>query len=841
MHPALEARYLEIEWQSEGVAREIEVAPVALELEPRADGGVVVETAIFHDLHPWLGLRLGPRLEEATPVFVSATGQETPMLPVTDSHGGGVWWVRVDDWDQAGKRHLSELHRSPGTYEVKIGKVTLKVDNRLSTFGRADIQAYVDDFRGDLLWMIMNTAAGATASGKGAGTGAELAEALGALHVAARKVLKAPGVTIREEQASQPIAKLRPNAASFRDYTRNPAARRLTGRVSVESADTAENRYVRHILAASRNVGEAFQSAASLRVAFLERLASEESERAQQNRMMKMRRVDPSVFDRQTEDRKRKLEALAAFKGPPLDEPAEIGRFPIHLGKQRRQPPCSFFYTRQDAIKDSLDYRVVVFPEEFFKLVKAAHKFCPDLTITGSADSCIPPPKNGKRYRKLTITSVQEVVPQTNEIEKRERKERSLEKNDWLVPLSPDERRELRLEAEAGARHAEHALKSKEAIAISVEQVGRWLPRLAEVDAGLKDLGVSRSPIFPTGMLFVSNPNYAACWSAFKKVCDLLKRGGLDLSQLEELGKVGILHVSNIYEKWCLLKLFDLLVHDFLFEPERRWEEKLVTTALAHARNVRFEFSRNDLQMKVVLTWQAELPTGRRPDFVLEVFHANEKGQCAGIVLDAKFKNNWEKNELRGVLDELILAKGYGATVESGRVFILQPREATALHETTSPLDWGAHCDYGGTDSHRRGWVQTGVTCAGTSSTRHLKRLLAMVFQSAFPEPQRETGIEGWTSRSFCLSCGERHVAAGIEAASTAGGRTRWRLCCKRCGLWTVRTHCYECEEPLFKNGTIWTYHTTLADQVTNVICPSCEAFFEAGSPAAGRASEEAP
>jgi RNase P subunit RPR2 len=43
----------------------------------------------------------------------------------------------------------------------------------------------------------------------------------------------------------------------------------------------------------------------------------------------------------------------------------------------------------------------------------------------------------------------------------------------------------------------------------------------------------------------------------------------------------------------------------------------------------------------------------------------------------------------------------------------------------------------------------------------------------------------------------------------------------------TVRTHCYDCDATLFKNGTDLTYHRTLADQITNVMCPSCGAYFD--------------
>ena len=59
MLPEIEARYLMIDWRSEGVARAIEVAPVPLEIESLAEGGFIVECTIFNDFHPWLGIRLG--------------------------------------------------------------------------------------------------------------------------------------------------------------------------------------------------------------------------------------------------------------------------------------------------------------------------------------------------------------------------------------------------------------------------------------------------------------------------------------------------------------------------------------------------------------------------------------------------------------------------------------------------------------------------------------------------------------------------------------------------------------------------------------------------------------
>lgn len=372
MQKGIEVRYLMIDWQSKGVARTIEAASVSLELEPLKDGKVVVESTIFNDFHPWLGIRLGSRFDSQVPTFVTASGQETPMMRVLDPLGRGYWWLRNDGWDYAGKRHLSELQRSPGTYNIQVGDVTLQVENRLSAFGRADIQAYVDDFRGNLLWMIINNCADATAAGRGTGPGTEFADAVKELHNASHKVLASPAVTIHEGQAAQPISKVRPNATSFREYARNPVARQLTSRVFESSADIAENRYLRHMLSVSIKASSAYVSAASQQLNFLEKLAIQESGRAQHNREMKGRSVDPGVFDQQTEEITRKLHEIVNFKHITDDNANRVGKFPITLSG-RYYEKYSYYYTPQEGtsrnVDNGVDYRVVVLPAGLFELV----------------------------------------------------------------------------------------------------------------------------------------------------------------------------------------------------------------------------------------------------------------------------------------------------------------------------------------------------------------------------------------------------------------------------------------------------------------------------------------
>lgn len=836
----IEARYLAIEWLSEGISRSIESAPDSLRIDVREDGVLVVETAIFNDFHPWIGFRFGSTPEPIEPVLVEASGGERPLLRLRDRKSDDPWWVCADEWDDEGRRHFSELQRSPGLYTIRAGSQTLQVDNRLSGLGRADIQAYVDDFRGELLWMLLNDGAGATAKGSGFGQGAALADALEQLHDASLAILAAPSVSVRDTQERQPVSRLRPGPPSFREYVRNPSAREITGRVSSESPDIPENRYLRRMIDVAIRLADAFQVAASAQADFQERLAAQESQRARDLLAIEARDIDPAVYDAQTNEISERLKAIRSYEGADAGE-GRFQEFPIRIRGRYPYRENAFYYERQssrgDIAKTDVNYRILILPSPVVELVLSSKFFIPDITVEGWASSDIKVTSSGKRYRELAFSSVSRLTPLGDPLETRARKRLRLERIGWRVDISRSERKELRREAKVAERLADRLMETRRGVQSSMSAVIRARSKLAKVDEGLEALGIGKSATWPLGMTFVSNPNYAASFAAHKKVREILVTGGLDLSKFEAIQSFGILHASSIYEKWCLLQLLAILIQDFGFSAEPAWKEKLVSTSISRERNVRFELLRADVGLKVELSVQLEMATGRRPDFVLEVMDIAGPGNpeegsgvrsVDGIVIDAKFRTSWRKGELENVLDELTLAKNYGNAVRSRRVFVIQPSEST-VWPPVSPLEWGRDCDYGGTQSHERGWVQAGVGARGSRSIAHLKRLLGMVLQASFPAPVREetdSSDARWVSRSFCLGCGRRHSPSEIQAKTTERGKPTWLLDCADCRLWTVRTHCYGCGETLFKNGTSWTYHTTVAEQVTNVICPECMAYF---------------
>ena len=828
MQPGFEVRYLRIEWRTDGVARKIEAAPAPLAVERSDDGVFTVESTIFNDSYPWLGIRVNAH-PEIVPTLVTASGTETQLLRVKDPRDGSFWCISSDGWDSSKQQHFSELRRSAGTYRFQIGSEGLAVQNHIS--GESDVQAYVGDFRGNLLWMIMNDDAGASAAGSGVANGAQLVPILEAFYTASRKVLSAPLVAVNERRRRSPVSKVRATAETFREIAQKPFARQLTGRVFDESANTAENRYLRHILGLVIDWTRAWFMASSRQATFLDELAARESKRAEHSKSLTHRAVDPDVFDSQTADIARRIEALTSYRNETNDHKSRQRSFPISLGN-RFGADHAFFYDRIDSeagpTDQSVAFRVVVFPEHVFELIQSAMHLCRELVIEGDASSCVKSTKRDKRFRELTFSTVSSISPRVDVLAQRAAKRRHLKSTEWMVPLSSAEKQEIRREARTAELRAKRALEKREAMSSSIDSLRSTVGKLAGVDDGLSQMGVVRADVFPTGMTFVANPAYAACLSSFKMAADMFKRMGFDPTLLDGLEKVGILHASDIYEKWSLLKICALLIEDFRFTPECGWAERLVGVSIAGERNVVFGFRRDDIGVEVMVAYQFETREGRRPDFVVRILDARARSESClgGLVLDAKFRSTWGVQGPRHALDELVRIKGYGDVAGLGKVFILQPRNGTVT-PSMSPLEWGRHCDYGARRSHAEGWIQVGLDPSGITSTDHLKRLLVMMFQSALPDPERVSG-ETLTARSFCLGCGEAHHSESIRSKVTKGGATSWLLDCAQCGVWTVRTHCYSCKAPLFKNGTRWTYHETLAAQVTNVICPECGSYFDA-------------
>lgn len=870
------AHYLEIDWESAGVPRRVDVSTYPIEIETGPDGTLHAEVSIFRDFAPWVGLQLSGDLAGIEPFTINAQNDRLPWLRVFDEHGG-AWWIPSTGWSKADNKHISEMHRSFGSFSVELGpRRNLILDAVALELERAHAQDYLDDFRDELVWLAIGRPTGALGE-VGSDHSRDLVNALGEFADAAGRVLEHPAREIREVTESAPAARVRPNSETFRAAMRRPGARTYPGRAARESADVPENRYLRVMVEYCRRLARSLARSSVRHQAHLASRAAREKMRAAELLAVERIEVDQEIFDNQLSDIRRRINAIVDWVSPAHQSSASEDAYRFSVGdefKDYRTGIKEFYYRNlagqpRHRERDDIDFSVVQLPEDLHEIVKAAQSFDKGLSleITGKAKVTTFTTKN-KKGRRATFTQISRVKPHSPVLERREAARARYEREGWHRSIFGKEREEYRSEARTALARAAHFDERVEDGIFSASNLSNIANSLDRQDSGWELLGVASSSVFPMGMRFVQNPTYAAVLAAFHKVSALEQCTGLNGDRLDQLGRINTLHASALYERWCLIKIIAALIQDFRFEPQSDWVAQVVASvsqpAMPPAAGLSLDFSRTVPSMTARLDVEPVLANGRRPDFRLRFTvggsavaeRADEESgwghrrsifrelprSRSGLVMDAKFRTRWRQGDLPTMLKLLVDIKDYGQ--DGDRVFILQPAKA-AIEHRTSPLLWGRDCDYGQAHptKHSHGSIQLAADPGvGASSLINLRRLIAMEIQEVFPEPEAEepSGEYAWgdedpgdsateicrSTATFCVTCGEAHAPVDVKPDRTERRNRKWYYKCSCCGAGTMQTRCFGCGEFLYKNGLQMTYHLTVADQISNVVCYGCGAGF---------------
>ncbi|MGO7375077.1 hypothetical protein [Rhizobium ruizarguesonis] len=871
------AHYLEIEWQAPGVARRVEVSTYPIEIEISPDGRLSAEISIFRDFAPWVGLQLAGALAGVEPCTINAENERLPWLQVSDGKDR-TWWIPETGWSKAGNKHVSEMHRSFGSFSVELGpRQKLVLDAVALELDRAHAQEYLDDFTDELVWLAIGRPSGALGE-VGSDNSRDLLDALKGFTDAASRVLEHPAREIREVTGVVATARVRPNSETFRAVMRRPGARSYPGRTAQESADIPENRYLRGLVEHCRRLARSLTRSSAHHQAHLAARATREKSRAANLLAVERVEVDPEIFDNQLSDMRKRLDAIATWAGSSVaPEPGER-QYRFTVGKEFKGDGGAakeFFYRNPDRDdrydeREGINFSVARLPEDLHDLVIAASRFDKDirLDLMGNAVITTFRTVNGKLGRRATFTHISNALPHSPVLVRRETARSRYERNGWHRPIGRTEREEYRLEANTALTRAGHFAKRVEGSAIVSSELNVVANSLDQQDAAWEHLRVVSSSKFPLGTRFFQAPIYAAALAAYHKVSELEKRTGLSGDVLHRLGRINTLHASALYERWCLIKIIGILMQDFGFKPDGGWVQHLVSSISQAGQpndaGFSLSFTRVHPSMTARFDVEPKLANGRRPDFRLRFTVGggpvlksddDERGwgrrvpnvrevtrPQSGLVMDAKFRTRWKPDELPSMLRLLVDTKKYGQ--DGDRVFILQPAKAAIAHRT-SPLGWGRDCDYG--QQHPTGHAHGNIQLAadpifGAASLTNLRRLIALQLQQVFPEPEVEEVRDGngdgdngrWSNTTencrsnstFCITCGEAHEPADVKPDRTERGNRKWYYSCTRCGTGTMQTRCFGCGTFLHKNGLQMTYHLTVADQISNVVCFDCGAGF---------------
>lgn len=859
----IEARNLDIEWDTQRHVLRVNKSPDALEIAER-DGVLTVETITYSKAFFYVGFRLisGDLLH--TPYF-SLGARTEDLLRVHDPISDETWWIESGNWDAQKKKYLHASYRTAGTLCLNIQRKELIVLNHTNNFSVDDLEYFLSDFKNDLWSIILDerSMVGADIERRIPNIfSGEILNQVDKFIEAADKLLESPKFSLRETQNRLPRARTRPVPRTFRELATKPDTRFLTSRMHYPSFDTSENRYVHYCIERLNLVTQRTSEIATTMSTRLEEKITELNQEIQALSSPRLKKVSNVLFDKESQAILQKLEQiktaeqhvawLATKNGSNNDDWQEY-TFSLdkHFGKEGSN---SFFCNNLNGkpFRDYSEYKerylVIEYPQEIFDILEPFSKkehfsLRISIAVTGIFEWYADETKKCL-FKCKKVKSIFFKEPNFLEtLEKRKVRRAEYVANNWETPYSYKEKQEIKQETQSLRNRAKSLLSLSRQYRDAGDGTKSRQRKLRDLRLAFASLGVGSDSHFPNSMVFFQNPDYGAVYRLFGSI---LRHNNLDQSQLEQIitmDRVGVIAVSGLYERWVLLQIIKILTDEFDFRMEVGWQGKLISAVLNKGRDICFSLESENLQLAFKLFYEKTLPNNKRPDFVLDILYRtydfqddhgwthNSKWETKRLVMDAKFYDRHSDEYLNDTVTELTEEKNYSED-GANRVFVIHPTpEPISAENVSSPLVWARCCNYGHEAPiyHARGYVFLVPSRRHRRSVDNLKRLLLLHLQSATTVLEDKQDKIGGVDKPYwqnylCPGCGAGYMSLDVTGRRTKSRSTSWTIACKRCQHVFQESFCYACHTRIFKNGFHWTYHKTYAEQITNCLCPHCSA-----------------
>lgn len=831
----IDIKYLDVRWSDKETVLKIDYSEDSLAINQSEDY-LQVESTTFKNYLPRLGFRILDRETLHCPCFFISDTKTRDLLPVVDPTTHETWWIESSGWDNKEKRHHSELYRTVGSVTVKIQNKTLRIINNSLRFTVDELEAYLRDFKNDLWMLILNAQGyikGAVERELPSIFRPEMISHLYDYADAIEKIIKKPTNELKEIQVVRPIRLVKPTKKTFMELAAKGNPKYLSSRASQESYDTPDNRYIHYTL---KNIMYLINQVAVLGSAqdsIYERIISYEKKRLYS--LVDSKQVDPIVFGNEIKSITEKIEEITQSIDASIVENGTLNSgneltYRLKLTKKYgREESNKYFcdYLNGDLFKEKYGTYLVaelnsIIPMD--NLVSRSRGI--EIEVTGVVNKAHKKNNAGDSYYYINFVSVSKLLiishPLIDELARLESRKCELVISEWVVPYTSKERQEVESERKFLRKKIELLSARKDDLKgfnISVVSVVR---RIRESRRFFEKSAVGISGNFPNTMVFVQNPSYGLAKSSFSQISNI---NGMDdslFSAMMSIDEIGLVNISNLYEKWCLLQIIKVLTEVYSFAILENWQQDLVKAVSNKKYNIQFTLMSATLGRSIILTYEKELESGRRPDYVVDVF--GWRGEhLKRYVLDAKFKDTLDDSALERIVNELYTIKDYSEG-QKNKVFILHASDS-AITQRTSPLDWGGSSDYGQVSCHRYGGVYLSPSHKHGRSLDNLQRLMGLFIQETNSYEISE--LESNPHHPFCVACGNSDAnRLDIRHEKTQGGGDKWIVLCSDCSHLQVRSFCRSCKYPLNKNGYYWTYHRTRAEQPFNIVCPNCEEFL---------------
>ncbi|WP_201595085.1 DUF2357 domain-containing protein [Psychrobacter fulvigenes] len=882
MFKFLEIKYLAIRWTDKETVFKLEESNDTLTIQQTDDdgtyGGGTVQTVTYPEVHHYLGFSFEGEVSH-TPYFELSNGNREYLVSFKSPKNNKTWWIQNSGWDKKSKRYYSELYRTVGKLSLVIQNRSLEIENNDLEFTVRELEHYLSDFKNDLWLMILDTnnPSKAKISKEVPNIFQEdVLEIFKNFINVSIDLIRNPNMFLSERQNSLPIKKVKPIPLTFRELIQKPNRKYATSRDFYESYDTSENRYIHYCVSKTLYLLQNLNRLANNQVDSYQQKIDDANEWKDELLNQKVNVIDKDVYqseidtiEEQVQDILNKFEKFVINIDPNecLEfHKREYRKFNIRFGNKTSDKE-GYYINQIDSVNSEDFKKIFGMDSVIIKIKDPRYKnedFSNYSTNMDFAGFC-----TRNRYAKQRVTDVlvfdkitwinfdinniYEYTNLVNKLQEMETRKVKLEEKDWMEPLTYKEEQELKKEASILERRTEIYQQAEQQISTVSSQLPIQISSLKKVLSFFKANNVKKQANSPNSMVFIQNPLYAGCKSLYKKIMDV---NGLDQSLFDamlEIDEIGLVNISNLYEKWCLIKAIQVLKNIYGFVLQEDWQSKLIQSVQSEQYNISLMMKCENTSQSIKITYEKILTSGRRPDIVIDLtydiysvsYDSNSKNYIINViktvtkrlVLDAKFQN-LNQNSHNSLIDQL-----YNPTDENDKnkpsylrnkdyseggnnqVFIIHPKPRI-IDSPTSPLKWGRFCDYGQSNKarHRYGGIFLSPSLNHPQSVDNLQRLIGMFLQ----QNDQKDYVGGQIFHNMsCIACGNSESnRLNLSYSQTQGKNDIWTLKCYKCSQLTIQSVCFNCKNIIFKNGLKWAYHRTRAEQVSNVVCPNCESFL---------------
>ncbi|WP_308873284.1 nuclease domain-containing protein [Thiothrix subterranea] len=424
-----------------------------------------------------------------------------------------------------------------------------------------------------------------------------------------------------------------------------------------------------------------------------------------------------------------------------------------------------------------------------------------------------------------------------------------LESLGWQMDMSPQELVKQNHEKDTIDKSLDDLTKQNTEITKHKKELLKKITLIKKLIDRFKALKIKEDCSFPNSMTFIQNPNYQGSKKVFTSFLETI---GIEEDMFKSLllvDQIGLIDLPALYEKWCLLQIIKVLIEEYHFIPDQNWKKTLVSQVLTIKYNVKMNFFNDVIARDVILGYEEELKSKKRPDFVLMV-KSKRTETTKKFIMDAKFRENVD---IRGLMQELYHDKNYSED-RKNKVFILHPDVNNKIDNFSNPQSWADQSYYGETQLMNYDWDKDDPECeyvevlpnhrygaillspfdrsaiSEGGYLDNLKRLIAMFLQYGMEDNKKlasnDGKIDSMTKENpFCTLCGSSNLYIK-RFTPRSGVGYGYEVTCKDCTHHMEYNYCSGCKNRIIKNGRYWSYHATKPIDQFNIKCPHCGDFL---------------